>query len=125
MYPPIFATATASLDVTQKLGSNPTRFYLFGQAAQNTAKPYGVWQLISGSPYNQLKGVPGMDRYTVQVDVYATTVTAAREAAEALRDAFEPVAYVVGWRGESRDTATQHYRVGFDIDWHVPRPDQS
>jgi len=125
MFAPVFATAITSADVLQKLGSNPTRLFLFGQAPQNIAKPYAVWQDITGSPYNQLSGVPTVDRYTIQFDVYATTAQAAREAAEALRDVFEPVAYVVGWRGGSRDTVTQNYRYGFDIEWHVQRPPQT
>jgi hypothetical protein len=121
MYPPIFARAVASSAVTTLLGATPTRFYLFGEAPQTVAKPYAVWQQVSGSPYNQLADVPQVDRFTTQVDVYADTASAARAAAEALRDAFEPTAYVVSWRGESRDTTTQNFRIGFDVEWHVPR----
>lgn len=124
MFPPVYSTAITSADVLLRLG-NPARLYLFGQASQDTPKPYAVWQLITGSPYNQLHGIPGTDRYTVQLDVYATTADAARSAAEALRDVFEPVAYVVGWRGESRDQTTQSYRVGFDVEFHVQRPPQT
>lgn len=121
MFPPIFARAVASGAVTTMLGTNPTRLYLFGEAPQNVAKPYAVWQLISGSPYNQLKGVPQADRYTTQIDVYAATATSARAVAQALRDALEPSAYVVSWRGESRDQATSTYRYSFDVEFHVER----
>lgn len=125
MYPPVFATAVASVDVLALLGSNPTRLYLFGQATQNTPRPYAVWQMVTGTPGNHLQGLPQYDRYTTQIDVYADTAQAARDAAEVLRDAFEPVAYVTSWRGESRDQATQRYRYSFDVEWHVQRPASS
>lgn len=125
MYPPIFAVCAASADVQQKLGTNPTRLFLFGQAPENVAKPYAVWQTITGSPYNQLSTLPDTDRYTLQVDVYGVTVGSVRDAAEALRDAIQGVAHIVGWRGESRDKETQNYRYSFDVDWHVQRPPQT
>lgn len=121
MFPPVFATAVANAAVTSKLGTSPTRLFLFGEAPQVVTKPYAVWQTVSGGPYNYLKTLPDVDRYTVQIDVYGDTVSSVRDAAEALRDAFEPVAYVVSWRGESRDTQTQNYRYSFDIEWHVAR----
>ena len=39
----------------------------------------------------------------------------------ALRDAVEPVAHIVAWRGESRDVDTRLYRYSFDVDWLVNR----
>lgn len=121
MHAPVFETASASVGVTTLLGSTPTRLYLFGQAPQPVTLPYAVWQQVSGSPYNQLHTIATVDRYTTQIDVYGATVDSVRGVAEALRDAFEPVAYVVSWRGESKDQTTQHFRLGFDVEWHVPR----
>ncbi|MGL4711664.1 MAG: tail completion protein gp17, partial [Shewanella sp.] len=46
---PIFVVCRASTAVTDLLGTNPTRLYPFGQAPQNVAKPYAVWQVIGGS----------------------------------------------------------------------------
>lgn len=121
MFPPVFATAAASPAVTALLGSNPVRLYLFGEAPQNVTKPYAVWQTVSGFPYNKLHDVPGADHYTLQIDAYALNASSARAVAEALRDAIEPTAYVVIWRGESKDVATGNYRYSFDVDWTLNR----
>lgn len=121
MFPPVFSLATASSVVLNLLGYQPTRLYLFGEAPQTVTKPYAVWQTVSGTPENYLGGLPDIDRYTVQVDVYATTASSARAVAEALRDAFEPSAHVVSWRGESRDLTTNNYRYSFDVEFHNPR----
>ena len=120
MFPPIFATAAAAAPVVALLGS-PLRFFLFGEATQSTAKPYAVWQTVTGYPANYLGQRPDLDRYTTQVDVYATTVSSARAVADALRQAFEGVAYITSWRGERKDPTTNNFNVSFDVEWHVPR----
>lgn len=125
MFPPLFAVLNASTAVKALLGSNPLRVYLFGEGppvgAATYAKPYAVWQTITGSPENYLAGVPDTDGFTTQIDVYADTPSAARNAAKAIRDAIEPVAYVAGWRGESREADTNLFRYSFDVDWLTPR----
>ena len=118
----IFATCAADPAVTALLGTAPVRLFPFGMAPAGVAKPYAVWQQVGGAPENYLTGVPNIDSVTLQVDIYATTITSARAVAAALRDAIEPVAHVVAWRGDSRDTETGNYRVSFDVDWFVPRP---
>jgi len=117
MFAPIFSVAAASPAVLALLGTNPVRLYLFGEAPQNVQTPYAVWQTVSGSPENYLGQVPDADSWTTQVDVYAATATSARAVAEALRDTFEPVAYITDWRGESRATPTSNFRVSFDVAW--------
>lgn len=121
MYPPIFATCAASAAVTALLGTAPTRLYPFGEAPQDVAYPYAVWQTVSGSPENYLGDRPDLDSYTVQVDVYADTGSSARAASAALRDAIEPAAHVIAWRGESVEPETKRYRISFDVDWLVQR----
>lgn len=121
MFPPIYNTVKTESDVIAALGNNPLRFFPFGMATQNTPLPYAVWQIVSGSPDNYLNQVPDIDRYTVQVDVYATKESDARNAAQALRNAIEPVAHIVSWRGESVDPETKYKRYSFDVDWHVKR----
>ncbi|MNO31434.1 hypothetical protein D3C76_214080 [compost metagenome] len=121
MFPPIFAVCAASPAVTALLGAGPVRLYLAGEAPQDVVKPYAVWQLAGGVPENYLGDRPDMDGYTTQIDVYAATASSARAVAKALRDAVEAVAYVVAWRGESRDTETKNYRYSFDVDWLTPR----
>lgn len=121
MYPPIFQLCTASAAVTALLGTGPTRLFPAGEAPQGVALPYAAWQTITGLPENNLDCRPDADTWSVQIDVYAKTLTAARAAAAAIRDAIEPSAYVTSWRGESRDPDTNNYRYSFDVDVIVTR----
>ena len=118
---PIFAVCAADAGVTALLGLSPTRLYPFGEAPEGVAKPYAVWQLVTGSPENYLAGRPDLDGYTLQVDVYGTTAASARAVTAAISAAIELQAYVTRWGGESKDTETKLYRSSFDIDWLVPR----
>lgn len=121
MNPPIFALAAASSAVTGLLGTDPVRFYLFGEAKQNTPKPYAVWQTVYGRPENFLSGTPDMDIWGVQVDAYGSSASEARNVARALRDAFETSAYVVGWNGEFREPDTRLYRYSFTVEFMTGR----
>lgn len=121
MTPPIFDLVAASAAATALLGSNPTRFFLFGEASQGTAKPYAVWQTVYGNPENKLAGIPGEDRWGIQVDAYADTAASARNVAKALRDALEPEAYVTAWNGEFREPDTKLYRYSFTVEFMTAR----
>lgn len=123
MYPPIFAVCAASPAVRALLGEGDgtVKLFLFGLAPQNVKTPYAVWQTIGGLPENYITNVPDIDSFSVQVDVYASSAAEAREVAAALRDAIEPHAHVVGWRGDSRDPETKNYRYSFDVNWFVRR----
>ena len=120
-YPPVFTLATASTAVTSLLGTNPTRFWPFGTAVQDTSRPYGVHQLIYGTPENSLACPPDIDMMGVQIDVYAKTVQGARDAAEALREAMEPAGYVVSLNGEFWEQNTGLYRVSFTVEFWQDR----
>jgi hypothetical protein len=121
MYPPLFAIVSVDLTVRTVFGTNPVRVFPFSGAPENVTLPYAVWQTIGGSPENYVGNAPDIDSFFVQVDVYATTAASARDGAEALRDAIEPRAYIVAWRGESKDPATQHYRYSFDVNFFTAR----
>lgn len=121
MFPPIFQVCAASDAIKAVLGVSPTRLYPFGEAPQGVALPYAVWQTVAGTPENYLGTRPDADSYTLQVDVYGSSADSVRNAAQALRDAIEPHAHIVGWRGESRDPQTKNYRFSFDVDWIVRR----
>lgn len=121
MFPPVFQTVAADSDCQTNLGVTPTRFYPFGEAPTGVAKPYAVWSVVTGSPENYINEVPDFDTWAIQIEVFAETADAARDAAEALRNAVEPEAHVVAWRGESRDVETRLYRYSFDVDWMVSR----
>lgn len=120
--PPIYATLRASSAVTALLGSHPNlRVYAFGQAPQGVTRPYIVWQMITGSPENNLSQRPDFDSSTIQVDIYALTAQSAEAVRLAARDAIEPVTHITSWGGESRDPATNDYRITFSVDWFVRR----
>ncbi|MBF8805383.1 MULTISPECIES: DUF3168 domain-containing protein [Pseudomonas] len=122
MTPPIVQACLQSPAVTALLGAGTgMRLYSFGEAEQGAAKPYAVWQVVSGSPENYLAGRPDVDNVTLQVDVYATTGDSARQVRDAIRDAIELDAYVTRWGIEGRDPETKNYRASFDVDWWVPR----
>ena len=122
MSAPIFEICSKDSGVGALLGAGvDTRLYSFGEAPDGVVKPYAVWQVIAGSPENYLAGRPDVDGFTLQVDVYATTGTAARRVRNALRDAIELHAYITRWGVEGRDPTTKNYRAGFDADWIVQR----
>lgn len=125
MYPPILEVCSADAGVQAVLGSDPCRVHLFGYGKGSSggvpATPYAVWQIIGGIPENYLGSLPDADNWSLQIDVYASTAADARDAAMALRNAIEPVAYVVGWRGEGREPDTKLYRYSFDVDWITQR----
>lgn len=125
MFPPVFEVVSADSDVQSNLGSSPCRFYPFGEAPQNVTSPYGVWGVVTGTPENYVNQVPDLDTWVVQIEVFAKTASAARDAAEAVRNVIEPLAHIVAWRGESRDAETRLYRYSFDVDWMVSRETQS
>ena len=79
-------------------------------------RPYAVWQVIYGAPENYLGNLPDADHFGTQVDVYAKTVSSAREVAAALFAALEPVAHVVAYNGEFREEITRDYRYSFTVD---------
>ena len=121
MAPPLFSVCSASDAVKALLGTSPVRLWPFGEAAQGAAKPYAVWQVVGGAPENYINEPPDVDRFVVQVDVYADTGASARSVAETLRDAIEPHAHITAWRGESRDQETRLFRFSFDVGWIVQR----
>ncbi|WP_455424903.1 DUF3168 domain-containing protein [Dryocola sp. LX212] len=121
MIPPIFAVCSASDVVKSMLGTSPVRLYPFGLQDDVVTYPYAVWQNISGQPDNYLGQRPDVDRYSIQVDVYADTPVQAMNTARALRDAIEGEAYITRWGDQTRDQETKRYRYSFDVDWIVSR----
>lgn len=120
-FAPVFATASAASAVTALIGSNPVRCYPAGEAPQGVALPYCTYQQVGGGPENYLNQAPDIDGSLVQIDVYAATVSSARAVFVALRNAFQPVAYVVGVREDGKDPDTNRVRISFDTDWLTAR----
>jgi hypothetical protein len=119
MVAPIFKVCSADPAVTALIGTGPTRLYPHGEAPQGVAKPYVVWQVISGAPLNYLNGIPDTDDYNLQVDVYAETASSADAVFYAIRGAIARQAYVTGFNLDTIDPATKNYRKGFDVAWLV------
>lgn len=120
-FAPVFATLSASTAVKAQIGSSPVRCYPAGEAPQGVALPYATYQQIAGGPENYLGETPDMDSGLVQIDVYAATVTAARSAFLAIRDAVEAVAYVTAIREPGRDPDTNNVHLSMDTDWLTSR----
>lgn len=116
MIAPVFQICSASVEVTNLLGTNPVRLYPFGLVPQQTPAPYAVWQNIGGSPENYLATLPDADSYSVQIDVYGANDAQALAVADALKDALEPEGYITGWGNTLIDFDTKLYRFNFSVD---------
>lgn len=115
MLPPIFAWLKASSAVTALIGTMP-KAYRHGEAPQNTVAPYVTWQIVSGTPHNELSSVPIGDRYSVQVDCFHTSDSGIETLAKAVRDAIEPHAHLVSIPINNRDFETKLYRIALQFD---------
>lgn len=124
MIPPIFEVCSESQDVQivlgGMLGNKLPRLYPFGEAPQNTPKPYAVYQIISGAPDNTLT-VPESDHLSVQVDVFGRSQAEAMNAFTVLRDAVQHKGYVTGYNINGREDDTKLWRLSFDVDWIIDR----
>lgn len=119
-YPDVFATARASAAVQAALGANPTRLWPFGLTPDKAPTPYAVHQRISSAPENYLAGGHEEDRQTIQIDVYGTSASECRAAADTLRLAYERAGhFFAGWNGDFLDAPTGLFRVSFDIDFWI------
>lgn len=121
MLPQVFQTLKLSTDVKNIVGTNPPRIYRHGVAPQDTTRPYITWVLVSGVPENQLSGLPGADRMTVQVDCWHPTDSGVESLATAVRDACEPYAHMTSVLVNEREQETKLYRIGLQFDWYVMR----
>lgn len=121
MFAPVFDTLAASNSVTLLVGGAiMPRIYSFGEVVgQPVDTPYVVWQTVGGGPENLLADVADKDAVSVQLDVYAGTATECRNLAKAVRDALEPVCYMVSGPRENREADTRLFRVSMDFDWII------
>jgi hypothetical protein len=118
---PFFQVCKADPTVQALLGGALPRIYPFGNAPQEVAKPYVVYQWIGGAPFNMINCRPDADRASLQVDVYGLTTQSTTTVAKAIRNAIELDSYITGYRGDMRDEETKLYRTSFDVDWLVNR----
>lgn len=118
---PFYQVCKADPAVLALLGAPEPRIYAFGEAPQQVAKPYAVYQGIGGHPYNMLNCRPDADQISLQVDVYATTQAVSTNIAKAIRYAVELQSYLTLYVGNLRDEDTKLYRTSFHLDWLVER----
>jgi len=118
---PFYTTCKADPTVQALLGGAEPRIYPFGNAPQDVAKPYVVYQWIGGDPFNMLNCRPDADRAELQVDVYGLTQTSSTDCAKAIRYAIELDSYIGSYRGTDREEDTKLWRTGFDVTWLVKR----
>lgn len=122
MHPPLHTVCAADSSVQDLLSDGTIlRLYPFGEARQQEAYPYAVWQVVGGQPENYLSGPPDADSLSTQVDVYARSWRSARDVRDALVAAMEGAAYVTAWNGEMRDPETKSFRISFTVDWITHR----
>ncbi|MGY4876507.1 DUF3168 domain-containing protein [Vreelandella aquamarina] len=116
--PPLFAVCAANAGVTALLGDGPMRLYPFGDAPENVAKPYAVYQVLNGVPENYLDDPPDIDQWLIQVDIYAGSVSSAQAVQKALRRALEPHCTITRLGGTGTDPDTHLKTTGFDLSWY-------
>lgn len=119
MLPPIYTT----LNTLEVVNIISRRVYRHGSAPQDTTKPYVTWQLITGTPENNLSSTPSIDRCTVQIDCWHQTDTGIEQLAIAVRDAVEPYAHITGFPVNEREPETKLYRIAIQLDWWLARAD--
>jgi hypothetical protein len=127
MRPPVYSTLAADTDCQTLLTGSDGRLrvYPFGEAPQQTARAYVVWQIVYGGPDNSLSCVPNSDLWGVQFDMYGPTADAVLDVAAAVRGAVEPVAPVVRYGPQTKESGggnSRVYRYSFDVDWRALRP---
>lgn len=93
----------------------------FGEIEQESVLPYLVWQTVVGTPENYLDDLPDVDKTRVQLDVWAATGAQAEAVAQSVRDALEPVGYMISYGNTTRDPDTRAFRFGQDFDFITPR----
>lgn len=93
-----------------ELGTNPVRFYE-GVAPQESAFPYATWQVVGGTPSNDLAG-HAHDQIRYQIDVWGRTET--RTLANAMRAALDSHGYVV-WFDSSREEDLYRTTFHFEV----------
>ena len=128
MFPPVFAVCSADTSVVTLLTGGDGRLLLFpgGEAPQQEARPYAVWQTIYGEPDNTSLLHPEYPAVSgFRFDIYGPTLDGVRNIAAALHGAIEhpsPTWFATtgspAMRAPGRD---RHWRYSFDVEWRDAR----
>lgn len=114
MFPKVYQTLQANPAVVAIVGDRIGRH---GEVAQTESRPYIVWQIVSGLPYDHLSGAPVSDFTSVQIDCYHQKDKGVEELARAVRAALDAVLIVNRVILDHRDPDTKLYRVGLQADF--------
>lgn len=124
MIPPIFSACNIpAVKALLKTGTGPLRIWNFGSAPPTPERPYMVWRVVGGSPFNVLDCPPNADQLLTEVSIYANTVSDCMSVAATVRDAIEAThAKVTSWEGTTKDNAdTGLFMIRFETLWNVRR----
>lgn len=88
-----------------------------GEVSQNEPRPYIVWQIVTGSAFDNLSTAPSGDFTTVQIDCYHKADGGVEQLAEAVRAALDAALIVNRVVVNNRDPDTKLYRVGLEADF--------
>jgi len=116
MEPKIYPIINASAPLKALIGSDPVRFFPWGQAPQNTEYPYVTYGSNGASPENYLDRVPDVDNISTQIDVWADKGSDCLQVATLIRDLIEPHGHMIGFGNTERDQETQAYRIRLQFD---------
>jgi hypothetical protein len=120
MIPPVFATLSVNVDVTDLIDAGTScRCYPFGFAPQGTTIPYVSWDTISGEPLNRLSSGSFVDRLGARIDCWSNTDAQALEVADAVRTALESVGNMVSDNPSDRDEQTGLVRYSMTFEFFV------
>lgn len=118
MFPPVYRTLTANLQLVAMVGNRIGRH---GVIQQTETRPYITWQIVLGLPYDNLSSAPCGDFTTVQIDCYHPTDAGIQQLGVAVRAALDAEGIHNRVTVNNRDPDTKLYRVGIDADFIANR----
>jgi hypothetical protein len=117
--PPLFAICAADPRVTALLGEGPVCLFPFDDAPQVGARPYAVYQVLTGVPEDYVDDRPDLGSWIMQIDVYADTGAEATSVREALQYAIETQAHITRIGGTGTERETKLKIISLDVSWLV------
>lgn len=118
-----FSIVSNNSSVTNVFGVSPVRIYPYGVKLNiSPEKPYALYGIFNGTPYNYLADRADMDLTGIQVDIYAQTSTGVINGFEAIREAIDAAeGYVTSYSAPDRDIEDGLYHMTMEIDFHEER----
>lgn len=113
MVPLIQSILQSSADVRAKLG-DPIRVWP-GVAPAGAILPYATWEVVGGSPLEQLSDAPPADGWRVRLTVWGKTATQANAAAVVIRDEIERRGSIESHNPTPDNDGTGDFGISFDV----------